>query len=251
MEKNRTALLLGASGLVGGHVLRFLLESPLYSAVRVLVREEIKPDQLKSIGVDPSNSRLEQRVINFDRLEDSAALFRADDLYSCLGTTIKKAKTKEAFYRVDFTYSFEAAKLAREQGVQRFLLVSSVGADAHSKIFYSQVKGELEEAITQLQFPSTSIFRPSVLLGHRHESRPWEEFSGRLIRPLTGLLIGPLAKYRPIAAEVVAQAMVSEAEKSQLGLHHYDSKTIAEISQTAKSQGILTHSSNPPTQETL
>jgi len=218
-SKGRIGLLVGGSGLIGNLILQRLLESEAYSSVVSFVRKKLPI----------SHSKLDQQVIDFDRLSDYSDLFRGDDLFCSLGTTIKKAKTREAFRRVDFTYTYEAAKVSSKNLVKKILLVSSIGADPHSRVFYSKVKGEIEAAVSQLPFEEIHIFRPSVLVGHRNESRPLEEFSIKLVQPLTSLLIGPLRRYRPISAKTVADAMVQTALKDHPGHHVYESDVISQI----------------------
>lgn len=192
----KQALVAGATGLVGGELLRILLDQPGYSRVVALVR---RPLTL-------SHPKLDQRVVDWEQLD--ANLFRVDDLYCCLGTTIRKAGSQAAFRRVDFEYPAAMARLARAQGARQFLLVSSMGADPGSSIFYSRVKGEVEAAVAAAGIPAVHIFRPSLLLGNRREHR-----TGERIAVALSPLFSPLmpARYRPIQARDVAQAMVHAA----------------------------------------
>ena len=161
----RTALLLGATGLVGGHVLDLLLASPRYSRVRVLGRRRLAR----------TDAKLDSQEIDFDRLARHAELFRVDDVFCCLGTTIAKAGSQEAFRRVDLSYVVEAASLASEAGAEQFLVVSAVGADPDSRVFYNRVKGEMEAGVKRLPFRAVWILRPSLLLGEREEFRLGEK----------------------------------------------------------------------------
>ncbi|HYF02046.1 MAG TPA: oxidoreductase [Patescibacteria group bacterium] len=219
--QQRTALILGASGLTGGHCLEILLHDPTYSHVSILVRRRM----------DIEHPKLEQHMVDFELLQYSAPLLKADDVFCCLGTTIKTAGSQEAFKRVDYEYPLNAAQLAFKNGVQNFLLVSSNGADAASKIFYSRTKGELESALKKIGFKSLSIFRPSLLIGKRSEGRFGEklgEIIGWLLKPL---LIGPLKKFRPIEARLVACAMVNVAKSGLKGTHIFESDEIQTIGQ--------------------
>lgn len=184
-------LLAGASGLVGGHALQALAAHPAVSEVRVLVRRPI----------DAPSAKVVVCPVDFERLGERAGLFQVDAVLCALGTTIRKAGSQEAFRRVDFDYPLELARLARAQGAGRFGLVSALGADAGSRIFYSRVKGELEQAVRALGFASLVIARPSVLLGERAEFRLGEELSKRL-----GWLM-PM-RMQPVPAPRVAQALV-------------------------------------------
>ncbi|HEX4948659.1 MAG TPA: NAD(P)H-binding protein [Blastocatellia bacterium] len=223
---SRTALILGASGLVGGHCLTQLLADPEYAHVTILVRKPFAPAHLK----------LTQRVINFDQINEAADAFRVQDVFCCLGTTIKTAESQEAFRRVDFTYPTESARLAQQQGATQFLLVSSLGANAKSRMFYSRTKGEVERAIAASDLTSVQIFRPSLLLGERTEVRPGEQWAEKISRAISFLLVGPLRKYRPIEARAVAAAMIAIAKQQPPGIHIYESDRIAQIAANAGSQ---------------
>ena len=165
----KTALLLGATGLVGGECLKRLISDDHYRRIVVLTRSAISEDFRKA--------KIEHHVINFDRIDEHKNLLKADHVLCALGSTIKKAGTKDQFYKVDFTYVYDIAKETAEQGAEHFLLVSSTGANPESRIFYNRVKGELEKALQRLPFRSISIFRPSLILGDRKESRFYEEIS--------------------------------------------------------------------------
>lgn len=201
MHRTRTALIAGASGLVGSHLLRMLLQSDRYSQVISVGRRELAI-------IHP---KLDQQIVDFDNLKKSASELAADDVFCCLGTTIKKAGTKEAFYKVDHTYVTQLAEITLRRNASQFLVVSSMGADAKSRMFYNRVKGEMERDVRALGFQSLHIFRPSLLLGERDEHRTGEEIGARLMKPLSRIMFGPLRKYRPIQAETVASAMLKVA----------------------------------------
>ncbi len=212
----RTALVAGASGLVGSQVLRLLLEDPAYSRVTVLARRELPL----------SHKKLEQRIASFDRLAQIADFPRVHDVFCCLGTTMKQAGSPDAFRKVDFTYVVELARVAVRHRAPQFLVVTAVGADPQSRILYSRVKGEAEEAVRRLQFESIQIFRPSLVVGARAQSRP-AELVARLLGLLVGwALVGPLSRYRPIKGEALARAMVRVAREAPRGTHVYESKEI-------------------------
>jgi uncharacterized protein YbjT (DUF2867 family) len=213
IKGNKTALVFGATGLVGSHLVNFLLLHPAYEKVSVFVR---RPMELE-------HPKLAQHVIDFDQPASFFHLVKGNDLFCCLGTTMARAGSKEAFFKVDFTYAFEAASMGAKNHVNQFLLVSSVGADTESLFFYSKVKGQLEEEVQKLNFWSTHIFRPSVLLGNRNENRWGEEIAGKLGKVIDRFTGGLLTKYRPIEADVVAKAMVNAAQGLQPGVHFYPS----------------------------
>src|SRR5213594_3218037 len=206
----RTALLAGATGLVGGHLLRLLLADDAYQKVTILARR----------GLPLTNPKLQQRLIDFDHLADLDAS-KVDDVFCCLGTTIKKAGSQEAFRKVDFGYVEALARIAARAGAKQFLLVSAIGADAKSRVFYSRVKGETEAAVQAVGFAGTHIFRPSMLLGDRAESRILERLGTPLMRAVAFAMVGPLRRARPIAAVDVAAAMVKVAKKARPGAHVY------------------------------
>lgn len=216
---SRSALLLGATGLVGGHCLQALLADPAWGRVTVLGRRRL-PVQ---------HAKLEQRVVDFERPGDHADAFAADDVFCCLGTTLRAAGSREAFRRVDHDYVLAAARLAAERGARRFLLVSALGADAGSRVFYSRVKGEVERAVAALPFAAVVVARPSLLTGERAESRPLETLGRRLAPVLRLLLVGPLRSYRPIAAAAVARALVRLAQEAPDGLRVVESAELAAL----------------------
>ncbi|MCJ8165749.1 NAD(P)H-binding protein [Pontibacter sp. E15-1] len=219
MQKVRNALIVGASGLVGGHLLHLLLKSQRYSEVISVGRRELPL-------LFPN---LEQRVIDFDNMKGFASDLVADDIFCCLGTTIKKAGSKEAFYKVDHTYVTQLADITAQKGASQFLVVSAMGADASSLFYYNKVKGEMEEHVRAQPFGSVHLFRPALLLGEREEHRTGEELASKIIKPLSGLMIGPLEKYKPIEAETVARAMLYAASQDQRGIHIHPSDDIAEL----------------------
>ena len=194
----RTALVVGATGLVGRQVTLRLLENSKYDKVTVLVRRSFEKN-------DP---KLQERIVDFERIADAKDAMRADDVYACLGTTIKAAGTQERFRRVDHDYTLEVARLARELGARRIALVSAVGANASSSNFYLRVKGETERDVASLGYETVTIARPSYLLGERPESRPAEAAGIAVARAVSFALVGPMKKYRPIRADDVARALV-------------------------------------------
>jgi uncharacterized protein YbjT (DUF2867 family) len=192
------ALLAGASGLVGGFLLRQLLESPEYERVIALGR---RPLEL-------AHPKLTQVTADFAALDQVTADLRCDDAFCCLGTTIKRAGSPPAFRAVDHAAVLAFAWTARRNGAARFFVVTALGADARSRVFYNRVKGETEEALEVLDFKTLAIFRPSLLLGPRVEPRLGERLGAVVMWLADPLLLGSLRKYRSIQAEVVARAML-------------------------------------------
>jgi len=208
----RTAVLAGSTGLIGNHLLELLLDDTAYDKVIALSRKPLAK----------RHSKLENVLVNLDEWAKLKEL-KADDVFCCLGTTIKQAKTKEAFRKVDFEYPVELAKALKQNGAVTFLLVSALGADKNSGIFYNQVKGEVEAAIGELAYPTTHIFRPSLLLGDRKEQRSGED-AAKVFYKIFGWLIPQ--KYKGIEAVKVARAMVAEAKSGKQGQHVYESAAL-------------------------
>lgn len=210
------AVLIGATGLIGRELLNLLLNDERYTRVLVVSRKPLE-----------SHDKLEQHQFPLDSLEDKKHLVIGDHYYCALGTTIKQAGTQEYFYRVDYTYVYEFAKIAKHNLAERFLLVSSQGANSASSLFYTRVKGEVENAVSALNFPSLSIFRPSLLLGKRNKFRLGEQV-GKLFVRLVSFLLPP--RYRAIKAVTVAKAMINaafgQAEKTRI----YESHEIKKLS---------------------
>jgi len=213
---NKTALLSGATGLIGSALLPMLLASDRYARVVVVGRR----------AVALNHPKLSQVITDLGRLDAVAAELRADDVYCCLGTTIKQAGSQAAFYQVDFKYVVALARLSAAGGAAQFLVVSSLGADAGSGIYYSRVKGEMEQAVRALSFRALHIFRPSLLLGERAQPRLGERvaaFGLALFRPL---LVGNLRQYRPVTVVAVAQAMLAAATTEVSGARVHSSETL-------------------------
>ncbi len=193
-----TALIAGASGLVGSFLLPQLLESSEYDRVIAVGRRPLAS----------THPKLVQVTVDFTALEKVAEDLGCDDAFCCLGTTIKRAGSQEAFRAVDHGAVLAFAWAARRGDARRFFLVSSLGAGASSRVFYHRVKGETEEALEVLDFETLGIFRPSLLLGPRREFRLGERISAAILWLAEPMLLGRLRQYRAISAEVVARAML-------------------------------------------
>ena len=216
----RTALVVGASGLVGGFCLGELLEEAAYSQVTLLVRS--------SLGL--KHPKLTERIVNFDHMREALKELRVDDVFCALGTTRKKTPDPEAYRKIDTTYPVQLAHYARKNKARQFLVVSSMGADPDSGVPYSRRKGEMEKAVSQEAFEAVHLFRPSFITGERFrkERRPSERILEGVLTPLGFLFVGPLKRYKPIAASVIAKAMVRTALAGMKGVHVWPSDKIAE-----------------------
>ena len=219
MTIERRALIVGATGLIGTELVKLVSDSDYYNKVYVLVRKK----------TDFSSGKIVEIVTNFDKLEESLDNVQAEDIYNCLGTTMKNAGSKEKFYKVDFSYPIEIARIMKEKGSEAFLNVSALGAKKSSIIFYNRVKGELEEALRETGFNSLVIFRPSLLLGDRKEKRTGEDIAKKTYKVLDKIFVGPLKKYSGIKAETVAQAMFEIAKRKPQGLTILESDKIKEV----------------------
>ena len=195
MAEGRAALLAGATGLIGSFLLERLLASDAYTRVAVWARRDL----------GKQHPKLKCEVVDFERLHERRV--EAEDVFCCLGTTIKKAGSQAAFRQVDYDYPVALAIAAAGGGARRLLVVSALGANPDSNIFYNRVKGEMEIAVRAAGVPTTIFFRPSLLSGPRAEVR-----RGERIGEAIGKVLGPLlGKYRPIHADLVAQAMLRAA----------------------------------------
>lgn len=212
------AIVAGATGLTGQALLKKLIESRRYTTVYTLERR-----------ASPSISATHQVLqVDFNALP---VLPTCDDAFCCLGTTIKKAGSQDAFRLVDFEYVLAFSTRALEAGAKHFFVVSALDASPNSAIFYNRVKGEMEEAVAALGFSTVHIFRPSFLLGERAESRFGERIGISAAKALTPLLVRGLRKYRPIHVETVARAMLHAASEGKSGVHRYESDVIQAMTQ--------------------
>jgi len=214
--KGKTALIAGSSGLVGNELLNLLLEGKEYEQIYAIVR--------KSLNL--YHPKLTEVVVDFERLEDYKDYFAVTDVFSCLGTTIKKAKTQEAMDKVDLEYSLTIAKLANEKGAKQFTIISSMHADPNSPNSYLNMKGRLEQELIKIPFETISILQPSLLLGERQEFRFGEKLGRFFMRLISVFLVGPLKKYKAIKGETVALAMYWIAQTEKKGLTVYQSEEI-------------------------
>ncbi len=212
----RTALLAGATGLVGALLLDRLLYHPAYDRVVVIARRPLAP-----------SPKLDVRVVDFERLGAADLPGGIDDAFVALGTTMRKAGSRDAFRRVDLDHVVAVARSARERGARQLLLVSALGASRRSPVFYNRVKGEAEEAARAIGFPSFHAFRPSILLGERAERRPGERAGIAIVRAVSPVLVGPLRRYRPTPAGVLADAMIAVALRDDPGAFVHDADEVA------------------------
>lgn len=216
----RSALTLGATGLVGERLLDRLLESPAWRRVAV-------------VGRRPTGRRhpkLTEHVAPLEAMDSHRDAFAVDAVFCCLGTTIRRAGSQAAFRAVDLDAVAAAARLAAGAGARQFLLVTAAGANAASRVFYNRVKGEAEAAVIASGVPGVAILRPSLLLGPRGERRPAERLAQVLGGALAPVMVGPLARLRPIPAERVAEALQRLAEEGVSGVRIVENDEIIRLS---------------------
>ena len=193
-----TVNIIGATGLVGTQLVQLLLENSNFKKVRIFVRHD---SGLK-------HPKLEQRIVGFSDKKAWSKFLKGDILFSALGTTLSQAGNKDAQYEVDYTFNLNFAKTAKNNGIENYILVSSVGANTKSKIFYFQMKGKLDDAVTKLGFEKLTILRPASLIGKRKENRLFESISTSIMTLFTKIIFN---NYRPIQDITVAQAMINAA----------------------------------------
>ena len=217
----QTAVIIGATGLIGSLLLEKLLNDDAFDKIRVLVRRPFAKQHPK----------LEVEVVDFSNLEDYAAkLGKGDCIFCAIGTTKKKMKgDKVAYRKIDYDIAVNAAQFGKKAGFSQYLLVSSVGADVQAKGFYLQLKGEVEQAIEAIGFKSLHLFQPSFLLGIRNEVRFGEAMMKKFLNPLSGLFTGKWTKYKAIEANAVANAMIAAAKQGNLGKKIYQYGEMIEL----------------------
>lgn len=206
----RTALVSGGTGLVGRELLRQMLAGQQYDQVIVVTRRDI----------EFSDPRLRKIIADFDSIEKSLEDIQPDDVFCCLGTTMAKAGSRESFRKVDFEYPLALAKATHRLGAKQYLLVSALGADSKSFVYYNRVKGETEQAIRDVGFRTLHIFRPSLLLGERDEKRKGED-AAKIFYKVFGFLIP--RKYKAIHGATVARAMLDAASRDAAGVFIHES----------------------------
>ena len=217
---SKKAILVGATGLIGSDLLEKLIAANVYSEVLIIARKKI-------INNSP---KLKQLTIDFDDIYNHESEIIGDDVFCCLGTTAKKTSDLKIYKKIDYQYPLDVAKIAFKNGAKSFSLVSAMGADPNSSIFYNRTKGEVERDLKKIGFEVLHIFQPSLLVGDRKEDRLLESFMIGLMKVINPLLIGGLRKYRSIKIEKVASAMLNQAHKNLKGIFIYSSEDIVSLS---------------------
>ena len=211
------AIILGATGLVGSKLLELLLKDSRFDKVLIFTRSASGKTQPK----------LEERIIDFDMPDTWQHLVNGDVLFSAFGTTMRKAGSQDAQYKIDYTYQYEFAKAAADNGVKTYVLVSAAYSSPDSKIFYSRIKGELERNVSKLSFENVHILRPGMLAGNRKEYRAGEKIGIPIMNFLS--LIPGLGHFKPILDVQVAKAMINASFKDGKGVHIYLPKPLFKL----------------------
>lgn len=200
----KTAILLGASGATGGEVLQLLLKDDRYGKVKLFSRSPI----------DINNPKIEEHIINMFELDKHVTSFTADDVFCCIGTTKAQTPDKNTYYKIDYGIPTTAAILAKENGIQNFIVVSAIGADKDSSIFYNRTKGEMQEAVLNEDIANTHLLQPSLIVAKRKDSRLMEKLAAGFMQLLNPLLFGGAAKFKSIKASAIAKTMLWLANNS-------------------------------------
>ena len=202
MRNQKTAIILGSTGLTGSLLLNKLLSDDAYASIKLFSR--------RASGI--TSPRIKEYVGDMLQLERFKDDFKADEVFVCIGTTSAKTKDRTVYHAIDFGIPVAASRLARKNNIPTLLVISSLGASSRSKIFYSRTKGEMEQAVLNQNIPHTYILRPSLILGQRNEKRFGESLGVVVFKLVNVFLIGRLKKYRSIEADCIADAMITLAE---------------------------------------
>lgn len=219
----RTAIILGATGLTGGYLLQEIIEDPGYNKIVLFSRSKVAV----------KNDNIEEHIIDMFRLEEYEEVFLGDVVFCCIGTTNSKTPDEETYRKIDFGIPAAAAELAKKNGISKFLVISALGADPKSNMFYNKTKGEMEQAVLANDITETYIFQPSLIAGDRVESRFFENLAKNAMKVINPILGGSLKKYRSIHPESIATAMKLVA-KAGYKKNRIESDEIKEIADSAK-----------------
>lgn len=222
----KTAIIIGATGLVGRQLTELLLKDTRFETIKVLVR--------RSAGI--TNDKLEEHIVDFDDVDTWKKLITGDVLYSALGTTLRAAGSKDAQYKIDYTFQYQVAKVAANNGVKEYVLVSAANSHPDSKIFYSRMKGELERDVQKLPFETIHIIRPGMLAGHRDKVRTGEIVAGALANVFSH--IPGLSRLKPIQGHDVAKAMINATFRRVNGIHTYTMDEVFALANLLSEAGI-------------
>jgi uncharacterized protein YbjT (DUF2867 family) len=216
----KTAIILGATGLTGSILLKKLMNDQRYETIKLFSRKKIE-------GLP---KKVAQYIGNVLTLQNFKEEFKADEVFCCIGTTAKKTPNKETYKKIDFGIPVTAAKLSKENNINTFLVISALGANEKSAVFYNKTKGQMQQEVLKQNIPNTFILQPSIIDGNRNETRIGEKIGLIIFKLIQPLFIGPLKKYKVIKAEEIAQAMLNLANTKTINKNIITSNYIKEIS---------------------
>ncbi|TDN88127.1 putative NAD(P)-binding protein [Salegentibacter sp. 24] len=215
----KTAIILGATGLTGGMLLQQLLEDNRYDKIKLFSRN----------SVEIKHSKIDEHLIDLFKLEDYRDIFSADEVFCCVGTTKSKTPDHQTYTMIDRGIPVTAAKLCKENKIDTFLVVSALGANPKSRVFYNRTKGKMEKEVLEQEIKHTYILQPSLITGERKESRSFEKIGKVMLNFINPFFLGTMRKYKSISAESIARAMVAIANSKELDIQRIPSDEIKNI----------------------
>ncbi|HSP40593.1 MAG TPA: NAD(P)H-binding protein [Gillisia sp.] len=199
----KTAIILGATGLTGGILLQQLLQDPRYGKIKLFGRSSVAVKDIK----------IEEHLVDLFEPDSYEYQFTGDEVFCCIGTTKNKTPDEETYRKIDRGIPVSSAILSRKNNIPTFVVISALGANKNSKMFYNRIKGEMEAEVLAQDIPNTYIFQPSLIAGDRVESRPWEKLAMKVMKMLNPIFVGGMKKYRSIHPETIAKAMILVANE--------------------------------------
>lgn len=199
----KTAIILGATGLTGGILLQELLRDSRYGKIKLFGRSRVAVN----------HDKIEEHLVDLFKPDTFINLFTGDEVYCCIGTTKNKTPDEETYLKIDRGIPVSAAILSRKNNISTFAVISALGANKDSKMFYNKTKGQMEAEVLAQDIPNTYIFQPSLIAGDRVESRPWEKLAMKVMKVLNPVFMGGLKKYRSIHPETIAKSMITVANE--------------------------------------
>ena len=215
----KTAIILGATGLTGGMLLQQLLEDDRYGKIKLFSRN----------SVEKKHPKIEEHLIDLFKLEEHKDKFTANEVFCCVGTTKKKTPDHNTYTKIDRGIPVTAARLCKANNIDTFLVVSALGANPKSRVFYNRIKGKMEKEVLEQEIKNTYILQPSLITGERKESRSFEKVGKVMLNFINPFFLGTLRKYKSISAESIARAMVAIANKPELDVERIPSDEIKNI----------------------
>jgi uncharacterized protein YbjT (DUF2867 family) len=217
--RKKSAIILGATGLTGGKLLEELLSDDRYHSIKLFTRSRV--------GI--TSPKIEEHLLDLFDIEAYTDKFKADEVYCCIGTTKSKTPNKEQYSAIDYGIPVTAAKLCQKNGIPTICIISALGADEKSTVFYNRVKGEMEEAVLSMKIPNTYLLQPSLIGGKRDENRLGERAAKLIFKVLEPFFIGGLKKYKTISPDIIARCMIILANKGKMECRRIASNEIIKI----------------------